>query len=335
MTRACSPATPIAVLLANVRDVRFGQGIHCPRCGDDRVQRWGSFSERQRYRCSGCRRTFSDLTGTPASYSKRALLWPSYAQCMREGLTVRRAAARVGIHRCTAFRWRHAILDQLRQQDAESISGWVELGWTWFPYSEKGRRNPVLHDPTLSTNVLLACDRAGNVVTGMAEVAPPRRILSREIERILEGRIEGPMTVLADHGVLGPAAAFARRSGGRFLDARCSVRPARGVPAALNHTRTARAYGGRLHGWMSRFHGVATRYLPNYLIWHRVVDHAYRHSVDRMLLRWLSRESSSRSPTTAGGTDGSRRTGPNSSGEHDAMFARGSRVRRGIWRVPP
>jgi hypothetical protein len=32
------------------------------------------------------------------------------------------------------------------------------------------------------------------------------------------------------------------------------------------------AYHGRFHQWLSRFNGVATRYLPNYLAWRQVLD---------------------------------------------------------------
>ena len=33
------------------------------------------------------------------------------------------------------------------------------------------------------------------------------------------------------------------------------------------HVQNVNAYHGRLKGWMGRFNGVATRYLPNYLGW--------------------------------------------------------------------
>ena len=32
------------------------------------------------------------------------------------------------------------------------------------------------------------------------------------------------------------------------------------------------AYDSRLKGWMYRFHGVATKYLPNYLGWRRCLE---------------------------------------------------------------
>jgi hypothetical protein len=36
--------------------------------------------------------------------------------------------------------------------------------------------------------------------------------------------------------------------------------------------RPTRAYDSLLHGWMFKFQGVATKYLENYLGWHRWID---------------------------------------------------------------
>jgi hypothetical protein len=38
------------------------------------------------------------------------------------------------------------------------------------------------------------------------------------------------------------------------------------------HIQNANAYHRRLKGWMARFHGVATKYLPNYLGWLRCLE---------------------------------------------------------------
>jgi hypothetical protein len=50
--------------------------------------------------------------------------------------------------------------------------------------------------------------------------------------------------------------------------------------------RTARAYVERLGDWLIRFRGVASRYLPNYLVWHREVDRAWRMGIASVALRW-------------------------------------------------
>ena len=38
------------------------------------------------------------------------------------------------------------------------------------------------------------------------------------------------------------------------------------------NAQNVNAYHSRLKGWMERFHGVATRYLPNYLGWRRFLE---------------------------------------------------------------
>jgi len=50
-----------------LRRLRWPEGIICPRCKQGRVTNHSKFaaSSRRRYLCLSCRRTFSDLTGTP------------------------------------------------------------------------------------------------------------------------------------------------------------------------------------------------------------------------------------------------------------------------------
>jgi len=304
MNRRSAPLPPspeLAHLLEELRAARFALGLHCPRCGCGRVHRWGSFSGRQRYLCLGCKRTFSDLTRTPAAYSKKLLLWRGYGQCMAEALSVRRAARRVQIHPATAFRWRHALLGALLQREPdERLAGWIELCSLALPYSEKGRRRrrmtvngarrrpaapvaPEAWTARLVARVLIACDRRGRTATGTAGIGAAARIPSHEIERILHGRVDGPAQIVAADGPLSPAATAARRAGWRFHDARARA----GVrPRSLVHVHAARAYGARLLDWLDRFRGVATRYLPNYLAWHNVLDRQWRRLVQVEVLRW-------------------------------------------------
>jgi hypothetical protein len=62
------------------------------------------------------------------------------------------------------------------------------------------------------------------------------------------------------------------------------------VPGALNvqqgirvidgafHIQNVNAYDSRLKQWMGRFHGVATKYLENYLGWRRMLER-YHQSI--------------------------------------------------------
>src|SRR5687768_2496353 len=107
--------------------VRRPDVVACARCGDTSVQRWGRCRSRQRYRCKVCGATFNEHTNTPLSHTKRPELWPLFVELMNDGATLRHAAAVCGIHVSTAFRWRHAILRELRSRSATSLEGEVEL----------------------------------------------------------------------------------------------------------------------------------------------------------------------------------------------------------------
>ncbi len=295
--RQSEPETPpIEELLATIRGARFADGVRCPRCGFSRLQRWGSFSGRQRHRCVGCRRTFSDLTGTPAAYIKKLRLWGLYAERLAASTTVRKSASSLAINATTSFRWRHRLLGPLRAQDTETLSGWIELDSTRFPYSEKGRRagrppgervsgtggGDTPAEKKRRVTVLVACDRKARVVTSICR---GRRPSALELDETLGKRISGRPVLSAAHGQYGPGNGFARRKGCVFHDARPGAALDPKVRPRVN-LHTVLAYVRRLHEWIFRFHGVATKYLVNYLIWHRHVDRTWGPGLAIEVLRW-------------------------------------------------
>jgi transposase-like protein len=56
-----------------LEQVRWRDGVTCPRCRSDRTVRNGSYRELQRYLCKNCDRTFNDKTGKIFAHSKIAL----------------------------------------------------------------------------------------------------------------------------------------------------------------------------------------------------------------------------------------------------------------------
>jgi hypothetical protein len=251
------------------------------------VLRWGRFGtrhqSRQRYRCRRCRRTFSERTGTPLVNLKKSHLWDSFCGCIRASMTVRRTARWVGVHRDTAFRWRHRLLDGIRSGDymlPDSpagagpilLSGPTLLGEIWFFHSEKGKRPlgrpPYRNDWTADwlraprARVVLAGDLSGRV---WSDVVGLQRPMPDDLERVLGPVLAPDAILITREGPYGPIRAFARRAGLRYQRLGWQRRGAP-VPPDLG------AYIRRLRRWLRRFCGVATRYLPNYLAWHRLVD---------------------------------------------------------------
>jgi transposase-like protein len=187
-------ATGEHTTLEELREARFSGGLKCPHCGGIEVQRWGRTGGKQRYRCKAeaCRRTFNDLTGTPPSWSKYQSLWPAFCACMVEGLSVRKTAQRLGIHKDTAFRWRHRLLGALRRLDAPTLAGIVEADETYFRFSRKGQRG--LRNPRKrgerakkrglsreQVGVLVARDRQGQTVAEVACLSVPRLEVLRDV----------------------------------------------------------------------------------------------------------------------------------------------------------
>jgi transposase-like protein len=93
----------------------------CPRCGTPRAHRWGSFSGRQRWRCTRCRRTFSTFTGSLLEGVRRLDAWEEFAHHLSRDESVRAAACRVGVHKNTAHRWRMRLLSALRHPCLENV----------------------------------------------------------------------------------------------------------------------------------------------------------------------------------------------------------------------
>jgi len=140
-----------ADLFAQVRAIRLAETSGaCPHCRERKgIQRWGTFSGRQRYRCVPCGRTFSDLTGTLLAGSKRPDAWMAFIHEFHQARPLRDTARRIGVHRETVFRWRHAILRRVRTQDLETqtrptradpgpVSAFLEF---LVPHSRKGKRS--------------------------------------------------------------------------------------------------------------------------------------------------------------------------------------------------
>ncbi len=199
---------------------------------------------------------------------------------------------RVGIHPSTAFRWRHAFLFGCRQCDGNQVLGWTEVISDWFAYSQKGQRNldrpardrPLRQhwpDARLGVNVLFACDRRGNAVAEFVGPANSRVLRVNELERGLRDRLTGPRTLLTHERPHGPVGRFVAKSGGERLN----VRPM-GDGRKLEHLRTVWDYRRRFRAWLRPFRGVATKYLANYLAWHRIVDNEIRNRPAAVLMRW-------------------------------------------------
>lgn len=235
---------------------RASAGLRCPHCAGSHLQRWGRLGMRQRYRCVACGRTFNELSDTALHRLKRKDLWAAFCRCMVEGLTVRRAAQRLGIHRDTAFRWRHKLLRELLSGETYPLGPTVNIGESRV----HGR-----------SWLLLGLDDRGRAVGG---AVGPRRADTTALWSLLGSRLERAVTLLTLEGRYAATARFAQLAG------RWSQR--RPVERAYDQRiEPIPRYAFRFRLWLKRFRGVADHYLDHYLAWFRLADRALWNGVCR------------------------------------------------------
>jgi len=253
----------------------------CPHCASERIVRNGTADGLQRYKCRGCGKTFNVLTGTPLARLRHKGRWLDQTGALADGLTVHRAAERLGVAPSTAFRWRHRFLAVPRGLKPVVLVGVAEIDETYVLESFKGQK---------------VVGRAARKRGGSAA----KRGLSREQIPILVARDRSGTTtdfVLADSRkgavvavlkpLLPPDAVVCTDGGGSIgqavKDLRLEHHPvvtSKGIHAiGAWHIQNVNSYHGRLKGWMRRFHGVATSYLENYLGWFRALDRTPRSAL--------------------------------------------------------
>ena len=248
----------------------------CPHCANQDVISWGKANGSRRYRCQGCGRTFNGLTKTPLARLRMKEKWREQAQSMIDGTTTSKSAKRCNVDYKTAFRWRHRFLEAISSDKPKTLSGLVESDETFILESFKGKRSDLPRKarkrggkaakPGLSAEqipVIVARDRTGATIDA---------VLPKLDRASITGALGGVVTPANQFCCDGGKAivAFARKAGIPHHVLPAPGKPRPGAPDI--HINNVNAYHGRLKEWMRRFHGVATKNLPNYLGWRRALE---------------------------------------------------------------
>jgi len=276
---ALQPAAGLDQVVALIDEVR-APGRCCPRCGNEHCYRHGFANDLQRYRCCACGRTFNDLTGTPLARLRLKGKWLAYSQVLLDSLPVRKAADRVGVHRNTAFRWRHRFLHWVKLDRPAALNGIVEADETFLLDSQNGSR--MLDRPPrrrggraakrgISSEldcILVARDREGRTVDA---VTGRGALTAAQLERDLLPRLDRQALLVSDSHAAYRAFARKHRIAHETVNLRAGVRARRLGNLAI-HVQNVSAYHQRFKTWLQGFRGVASRYLPNYLGWRWALD---------------------------------------------------------------
>ena len=254
---------------------RIKNDPECPHCQSRHLQRWGSSDNLQRFRCCGCRKTFTGLTGTPMAKLRHKDKWLDYMSSMIAGESIRKAAKDCGIHRTTSFRWRHRFLAMPKNQKDDLFQGIVEADETYFLESFKGsrdlpraprKRGGKAEKRGLSLEqipVMVVRDRYGATTDSILQ-----KVTAETVGAVLKPVLAEDALLCTDGSTVYKALALSEGIEHHALVASKGER----VKEKVFHIQNVNAYDSRLKGWMVRFNGVATKYLPNYLGWRRLLE---------------------------------------------------------------
>jgi transposase-like protein len=279
------PANPLAPPLAAARGgsasvADLGQfrvdSVGCPHCDNRDVVRWGQASDLPRYRCKACLRTFNALTKTPLAKLRMKDKWGAQAEAMIDGVSLAQAARRCGVHPTTAFRWRHRFLAALCGDKPKALRGIVEGDEMFILKSFKGKRSGLPRKSRKrggkSAKRGLSAEQIPVIVARDRNGATTDAVLPKLDRVSIAAALSGVVTPANEFCCDGGTAivAFARRAG---IAAHVLPKPGKPTRQAPDyHLNNVNAYHGRLKEWLRRFHGVATKNLPNYLGWRRTLE---------------------------------------------------------------
>jgi len=259
----------------------------CPHCSHTKIYRHGLVNGLQRYRCKDCKKTFNALTGTPLAHLRYRSKWLDYLDGVSQSLTVRQTATTLNIHRNTAFRWRHRFLTWIKQDRSTALHGITEADETYLLESHKGsrelerkprKRGGCSRKRGISDEqicILIARDRSKQTVDFMTGNGPiTKSVLAAYLKPVLDPDV----LLVSDSNPTYDAFCKAEH----ITHETVNLSQGQRVKGAY-HVQNVNAYHSRFKAWLDHFHGVATKYLPNYLGWCRTMDQHSNITPDMLL----------------------------------------------------
>ena len=246
--------------VANILETPIGE-LQCPYCNSKRFILWGKRNDMQRYKCKNCCKTFNCLTNTPLARLRRKGHWLNYADCLKNEMTIRKAANQCGIHKNTSFRWRHRFIDNLKEIKAKKLGGIIEAGELILKESFKGNKNLKKENSQKRKDVyiLYGVDRNNNIYD-ITNKGFDHNIMNREFENII---IPDSLIVSEKRKVL---LDFTKRNNLKHIMVKNNNHD-------LSHVSNLDSYKVNFKDWITDyFRGVATKYLENYVSWYRTLN---------------------------------------------------------------
>lgn len=242
--------------------------IKCPHCRSNDVRGNGKLKSMQRYVCKKCNKHFSQSTGKFWYALKKRELINKYMHCLVAGYSIRKSAELTGISIQTSFDWRHKLLTSFSTIFPLSFQGIVEINDYVFQYSEKGKRQKSIQESDGSNKqvtIVATCDRSGREDL---RVITKGNLRTEDITNVLHGRVHNvELIVSQSHENYNSLGEKIKVDHTNSADATRQKKAEK-----IHHIQNINNMYTRLVNFMNPFHGVATKYLQNYMNWFLILE---------------------------------------------------------------
>ncbi|NRB78144.1 MAG: IS1595 family transposase [Saccharospirillaceae bacterium] len=250
----------------------------CIHCQSERIKKYGFSNGRQRFYCNACAKSFVCTRGSAYFYQHKPELWAKYLDKMLNKDSLRRCAKELGICLDTAFHWRHRYIQSTENTFEDKLEGIIEADETFFRESKKGERHltrPARKRGTRASTrginnhdwvkVLTAMDRNHHEYDHILN-----QISGDEINKCLGEKVANESVFCSD--------------GQPAYNKICCEHHLHHVILKNNHCKQGvfhiqniNSYHSQLKHWYVKMHGVASKYLAQYLGWFRMLQwHGYQ-----------------------------------------------------------
>ena len=232
---------------------RITEECKCVYCSGKHIVKNGTRKDGvQTYICRDCGKSFSASSNSITSRTRKKIsIWAKYLKCMIDKKTLNESADECGISLRTAFVWRHKILDAIKEVAEKTyLKGVVEADETFFNVSYKGNHSK----SNTFTMPRKAHKRGGSVHTkGLCS------------------------TLCTDHEKAYLDFAKKKQINLIQMEVECNTLD---VNNRMFGIQRINAYHSRLQGFIKKFHGVATKYLDNYIVWNDIVQNNHGNTLE-------------------------------------------------------
>lgn len=241
--------------LIDYHDCKINIMTKCPYCESKNIIKYGMYKNIQRYKCkdSMCGKTFTNEIYNQFRYSKKFKEnYQEYFNLLNKGLTIRECATKLNITVVTAFFWRHRFLFDLKNRHyLEKITSYVELTKMIVNENFKGSRN-ISNNKRDKIIIINAVNDSIDIIPiiaarnffGFYEIRDniiPRLNKRAYIFGLIDGRLK----------------TFAK-----------AFNEINKIKIEENYENNIDIqYSINTQKWLSKFRGVASKYLDHYLYW--------------------------------------------------------------------